>query len=141
MMESKLGKLVLYGLAGYGFISLASKIDFDNKYIEKKGQLSSGIKYTMKMEPHNTPNSIMNNKYVIEFGDSIHVEDAFTDGVIGPFDINDKNGTRLLSTQQLQGHESDYSSVIADDNKRKEILERIVEVYQQQGVKVEVRDQ
>ena len=140
-LVNRLGRIALWGLATYGLVSLLSKVDITPDYLkEKKGQLSGGMQYNSRLTRLNHPYDILANKYVINFGDSIKVEDAFVDGYIDPLEIEDKNGNRIISSQQLEGHEKDYSAVLVDDDKRREILQRIAEVYQQQGINVEVRE-
>jgi len=135
-MRNGIRRLGLFGLAGVGLITLASKsLEFvPNDFREKNGTLSSGMKYTFRKASHNTPNGGA-SKYVMGFGDSVVVEDAFVDGYICPSEV-EISGVRVVTTEQ-----SKRGTVgVVDDSLREEAIRRVAEVYTQQGIDVEVRD-
>ena len=136
-----LKKLGIGTLALYGAIGLAGKgcsVLYKNvipNYREAEGRLESGLKYNIKTQPN--PNSSGSYEYATEFGDSVTVEDAFGDGWIGPYDILDKDGERLINSEQNQNNIVAHSlHMRIDDKLHEDVLNRIREVYKQQNITV-----
>ena len=120
---------------------MVSKVDIvSEEYKKKSGVLSSGMQYTIQRKSLNHPYFIRADRYFVSFGDSASVDDAFLDGYLGPFDVEDKDGNRIISTRQIKGHEGSYSKVVVDYRKRDDLVQRVREVYQKQGLKIKVRD-
>lgn len=102
----------------------------------KEGKLASGMGYTYKVTSHETPYK-RNSKVVIQFADGIIVEDAFIDGWIGPYDVTDALGDRVLSDISRKGVES-AARIRLDNALRKDVLQRTQEVYGQQHRSIKV---
>ncbi len=139
MIKDTLKKL---GIIGLVVTSIALGVDKCSSVIDRptEGRLASGLNY--KFRKTTNPNSMMVNDkslYVIEFGDGITVRDAFDDGWIGPYDVTDPYGQRIVSQISFEGHEKSCAMRL-DNELRGEILQRIQEVYNQQGHKVNVSE-
>ena len=137
----RLGNYTRNGLAVVGgIVILSSALSFlaekSDTRLKAEGKLADGLPYSISTESHYTPGNSFAQKYIIKFKDGVIVEDAFLQGCFGPIDLADARGKRIINEHWKQKGYSGNSY----ERLRKEVLERVQEVYSQQGIELKVRE-